>query len=401
MITPQEAEEQIAQHLPLFPVMDVPLAAAHGQVLREPLIADRDLPPFDRITMDGIAIHSSAWFKGLRSYLLEGIASAGHRPPALAHPETGCLQVMTGAMLPRGTDTIIPYEELDLDATHAHVKPSANVAPLQFLHSRGSDRHAGETVLQPGCLLNSPRISMAAALGYSTLQVTRRPSVSIISTGDELVEVTEKVEPFQIRSSNDHGIRAALLQRGYMDGEFARVHDDLDATIAVLRDHLARSDALVLTGGVSMGIKDFVPTALEQLGVQCVFHKIRQKPGKPMWFGVNPEGQLVFALPGNTVSALVCTHRYVLPALDRAVGLPAPLSEWVCLTQAVHFRAPLTAFIPVKRTGNGEGLARVQPLETNTSGDWASLADSDGFVQLNDGARVFDTDEPLRYFPWS
>ena len=401
MITPKEAEQFIATHLPRFPARETPLAQAHGQVLRETVTADRDLPSYDRITMDGVAIHFEAWQTGCRTFHMEATAAAGAEAPALTDPANGCVQVMTGAMLPRGTDTIIPYEALEINDQRVRVRDDAEVAPLQHLHSKGSDRRKGETILEEGLVLRGPHVSVAAAVGRSSLSVAVRPTVAIISTGDELKDVEDEVEPFQIRSANDRGIRAALLNTGYAQVDAFRVKDNLEQTETLLARLLTDYGALLLTGGVSMGKRDFVPAALSNLGVENIFHKIRQKPGKPMWFGISKDRKPVFALPGNTVSTLVCLHRYVLPALETALQASARPRVMVRLKEAIRFTPPLTGFVPVRLEWNPDGHCLALPLETNTSGDFASLGASDGFVELPEGKDVYPAGEPVDYVAWS
>lgn len=400
MKSPREAEQLIAEHLRAFPRVEVPLDDAHGQILRETVAADRDLPPYDRITMDGIAIHFSAWQAGQRRFNMKDTASAGREAPALDDRERDCVQVMTGAMLPPGADTVIPYEDLQIDGQTVTVRPDVEVAPLQNLHSKGSDRRQGEPVLREGTLLLGPQISVAAAVGRPALHVAQRPAVAIISTGDELKDVEEDVRPFQIRSANDRGMRAALLNSGYQKVVAFRVVDDLQKTEHLLKRLLDEFDVLILTGGVSMGKRDFVPTALANLGVANVFHKIRQKPGKPMWFGISEEHKPVFALPGNTVSTLVCLHRYVLPALDNAMGALAGPVVRIQLKEAIRYQLPLTAFIPARLDWDENGRCLAAPLETNTSGDFASLGDSDGFIELPEGQDVYQAGQAVRYVAW-
>ena len=400
MITPQEAEQQIAEHLPAFPDIEVPLEEAHNQILRETVTADRDLPPYDRITMDGVAIHFDAWQSGRRAFVMEETAAAGREAPSLADPEGGCVQVMTGAMLPGGANTVIPYEDLDMDGKNVTIRSDAQIAPLQNLHSKGSDRQQGQPVLGKGTLLRGPHISVAAAVGRPTLRVAARPSVAIVSTGDELKNVEDPVEPYQIRSANDRGIRAALLNGGYGKVDAFRVEDDLSKTEILLNRLLREYGVLILTGGVSMGKRDFVPKALTQLGVTNIFHKIRQKPGKPMWFGLSRDNQPVFALPGNTVSTLICLHRYVLPRLDRAMGAEPAAVIYVRLKEAVRFQPPLTGFIPVRLHWETDGTCHALPLETNTSGDFASLSASDGFIELPEGQDVFQAGQAVKYVAW-
>jgi len=400
MITPLEADQLILETLPPFGTVRMSLDEAYGQVLREIITADRDLPPFDRVTMDGVALCFDAWQKGCRSFSLESTATAGKPSPALLDRAGGCVQVMTGAMLPVGADTIIPFEEVTIEDMHVTVHGDARPAPLQYLHSQGSDKRAGEPVLQPGTRLRGPHIALAAAVGRTELEVARRPVVAIISTGDELKQVHESVEPFQIRSANDRGMRASLLACGYPQVDTYTIHDDLDATVALLERLLSEYGTLILTGGVSMGKKDFVPAALDRVGVGQVFHKIRQRPGKPMWFGLHDTGTPVFALPGNTVSTLVCLHRYVLPCLESALGVQPEAAPQVKLSESIRFAPALTGFIPVRLQWSSLGECLAAPVTTNTSGDFAALSSTDGFVELPEGQDVFPAGHVVRYVAW-
>jgi molybdopterin molybdotransferase len=400
MITPAEADQRIAAALPAYPVETVALSEARGHILRADVLADRDLPPYDRVTMDGIAIAYAAWQSGTRQFRIEATAVAGAPAPALAQPEQDCLQVMTGAMLPQGADTVIPFEEVSIEHELATVHADYRPAPLQYLHSAGSDRRKGEPVLSAGVRLRGPHIAVAAAVGQTELRVARRPAVAIISTGDELKQVHETVQPFQIRSANDHGMRASLQASGYQQVDLYTVQDDLDATISLLETVFQTYGVVLLTGGVSAGKRDFVPRALEAVGVQQVFHKVRQKPGKPLWFGVHPDGQPVFGLPGNTVSTLVCLHRYVLPALARALGADEPPVQTMPLADAIRFAPPLTGFIPVQLIAHPAGGYAAKPCMTNTSGDFASLSQTDGFVELPEGETMFPAGQVVRFVAW-
>lgn len=400
MITPAEATTLIRDAMPDYPTTVVPLEAAHGHILREPVVADRDLPPFDRVTMDGIAMAYAAWQAGTRSFRIESTANAGAPAPALTDRAAGCVQVMTGAMLPDGADTVIPLEELSIEDDVATLRETTEPAPLQNLHSRGSDRPAGGTLLTAGITLNGPHLSIAAAVGKAQLTVAKRPTIAIISTGDELRDVSEPVEPYQIRSASEYGIQGALRRAGYDHVHTYRIKDDLEETIRRLEELLLKYDVLILTGGVSMGKRDYVPAALAECGVSPVFHKVSQKPGKPMWFGVHPSGRPVFALPGNPVSTLVCLHRYVIPALHTARGGAPQAAPYVMLAEPVRFAPPLTGFVPVTLVWDAEGFCRAQPQLTNTSGDFASLSNSSGFVELPAEQDCFPTGYAARYYPW-
>ncbi len=401
LISTTEASSLIEAHMPAYKIVTVPLHEASGRILRSPLLADRDLPPFDRVTMDGVAIDYGAWQAGVRSFRVEGIAAAGHPQRSLADCKGACIQVMTGAMLPAQCDTIIPFEDVELQDDHAHIKPSSTVTPLTFLHSQGSDRRAGEVIVAAGQRLQGTHCAIAAAVGSAQIDVSYVPTIALVSTGDELKRVEDTVEPYQIRSANDFGMAASLRNEGFNDITCAYLADDLEQSVAQLGPLLESHDVLILTGGVSMGKRDFIPAALEELNVMCHFHKIRQKPGKPMWFGTSASGKPIFALPGNTVSSLVCLHRYVLPALLHAMQALSPKPQYAVLSEAYRFTPPLAGFLPVKIESQSDGRLLAHPVPTNTSGDYAALSSSDGFVELPEGSDIFLMNDVLRFYSWS
>lgn len=394
-----EAEALILGNMPRFAVESVSTEHSAARVLLEEIRAERDQPPFDRVTMDGIAIAHADWARGLREFEIAGTQAAG--APALALSAPGqCVKIMTGAVRPEGADTIIPIERLSIETGRARVADDADPQPGRFIHARGSDRRLGERVLDSGQRLGAPEIAVLASAGCAEVAVARRWKVAVVSTGDELVGVDEPIEPFQIRSSNGVAIAAALEQTGLARATRVRLKDEPGALLDAVQHLHVDHDALVLSGGVSMGEFDFVPAVLERLGVELVFHRINQKPGRPMWFGMSGAGKPVFALPGNPVSTLVCVARYVAPAFRFAAGLkPAPV-ERAKLTADVEAPQGMTYFLPVKLCWSESGEELAEPRPTNTSGDFVSLAGTDGFVELPPGPSRFPAGTVAPFHRW-
>jgi len=393
------AERSIIAHMPKFPARHEPLAACVGRVLAEDVDAERDQPPFDRVTMDGIAIPYRDFAAGTRSFECVGTQAAGAAPLATAAPAQ-CVEVMTGTALPHGTDTVVPVERVQRQGADATIAADAAVGAGQFVHKRGSDHVAGTRVLRAGTLLRPPEIAVLAGAGRATALVADLPRVAVISTGDELVEAGKPVAPHQIRSTNDRAIEASLTQHRLGHVTRARLRDDADA-LAIAIDRLDTDlDVLVLSGGVSMGQFDFVPSVLAELGAKLVFHKVEQRPGRPMWFGLSARGKPIFALPGNPVSTLVCTTRYLLPALRHAAGLAAPAPELVELTAAVDASPTMTLFVPVALSSSERGTLLAAPHTTNTSGDFVALAGTDGFVELAAKHGAYPPGTVARLFRW-
>jgi molybdopterin molybdotransferase len=255
-------------------------------------------------------------------------------------------------------------------------------------------------LLAAGTRLTAPEIAVAASAGMARVRVSAQPTIVVISTGDELVEPGDAILPHQVRRSNAYGIVASLRARGFTRLGDDHVRDDSAELEARLKQHLATHDVLVLSGGVSMGKLDLVPQVLERLGVRMVFHKIAQRPGKPMWFGVSQAGPAVFALPGNPVSTLVCLARYVVPALYVAMGEPPKPAERLALAAPFTVKAPLTFFLPVKLQGDEWGRPWAVPHPTNGSGDFTALAGTDGFVELPAGPQEFAKGFVTRFYRW-
>lgn len=397
MLTPAEADAAIAAVLGQVPEQELPLAQCAGRVLRREVRAERDAPPFDRVAMDGIAVAASAGTR--RSFRIAGVQAAGS-PPLTLHSTDECIEVMTGAMLPAGCDTVVPVERIRVANGSATFEDG--YAPLagQHVHRRASDARAGDLLLTPGTPLGAPEIAIAASAGLPRLAVSRLPRIAVISTGDELVEPGLPVLDHQIRRSNSHGLAAALALAGYPPGTDLHLPDDAAELQRSLARELDRHDVLVLSGGVSAGRFDHVPAALAAQGVQQVFHQVAQRPGRPLWFGIRAPGKLVFALPGNPVSVLVCLARYVIPALAAQSGARPVAERTAALARPFEFKAPLTCFLPVTLRYDRDGRTLAEPRPTGGSGDFISLAGTDGFVELPPGPAVHPMGLVVPFHHW-
>jgi len=393
------AEAAILEHMPRFPARQEPLSDCLGRTLAEDVHAERDQPPFDRVTMDGIAIAFNAYAAGTRTFEVAGTQGAGAAALCVEAP-TQCVEVMTGSALPRGTDTVVPVERVRRSGSTATVEPGAVVEAEQFVHRRGSDRSQGSLVLRAGMRLGPPEVAALAGAGRATACVAHLPRVAVISTGDELVDAGKPIAAHQIRSTNDRALEAILTQHRLGLVTRARLHDDANA-LAVAIDRLdSELDVLVLTGGVSMGQFDFVPSVLTELGAKLVLHKVAQRPGRPMWFGLSARGKPIFALPGNPVSTLVCAARYVLPALRHASGLAPPAPELVAITSPIEASPTLTFFTPVTLSSSDRATLLATPCPTNTSGDFMRLVGTDGFVELAAKRGAHPAGTVARLFRW-
>ncbi len=400
MLSVAEAETTINQTISLGQSESCPISRAVGRLLREEIRADRDFPPFDRVSMDGIAFAYADFEAGERRFRIAGMQPAG-APAGTLDASGDCLEVMTGAVLPRGCDCVVPVEEIERSGDMAEIKPEARPVRLQHVHRRGSDYPFGSLLIPAGTRLLPPHIAVCAAVGRSRLLVSREPRIALVATGDELVEVGEPVSAHQVRISNVYAVEAALAARGYRDTRRFHARDEREAVRGILSQALASFDVVVISGGVSAGKLDLVPEILEALGARELFHKVRQRPGLPFWFGIGPGNRAVFALPGNPVSTLVCAYRYLLPYLEAALGAPPGAPEHALLAEDFDFDQPLTLFLPVRleRAARGELLAHPRPI--HGSGDFARLTGSDGFIELPEGGRHFPAGSLWPLYRWS
>ena len=399
MLSPSEADELIAQHLTCLPIESLPLAQCAGAVLRENVYAERDQPPFDRVTMDGIALDSRAVSEGARRLRVQALQAAGD-PPLTLVGRDHCIEVMTGTALPAGCDTVVPVERITLRGREAELAQDLSVEPDQNVHHRASDTRQGNLLLAAGTRLGPPEIAIAAGAGMARIRVSSQPMLAVISTGNELVEPGEPILPHQIRRSNAYAIAAGLRLHGFQRVADDHIADDAAELRRRLKFHLETHDVLVLSGGVSMGKLDLVPKVLEELGVRCVFHKVAQRPGKPLWFGIAGSGAAVLGLPGNPVSTAVCVSRYVLPALAASQGQTPSRPERMALGAPVTSDLPLTLFLPIRIQIDDWGRSWAMPVPTHGSGDFTALAGTDGFVELPPGPHPYPKGFVTRMFRW-
>jgi molybdopterin molybdotransferase len=399
MLDPQTAEKLIGERLACLPIESLPVGQCAGAVLRENVYAERDQPPFDRVAMDGVALASSAATAGRRRFRVQAVQAAGDAPTMLSSADQ-CIEVMTGTVLPGGCDTVVPVEGLLSHDGYVEIRTPPAPLPWENVHRRASDRRQGALLLEVGTVLHGPEIAVAASAGMARVRVSSQPAIAVISTGNELIEPGDPIEPHQIRRSNAYGVAAALRERGFHRVVDYHLPDDERQLRERLRLHLDTHEVLVLSGGVSMGRFDLVPKVLEHLGVRCVLHGVSQRPGKPMWYGTSSDGHSVFALPGNPVSTLVCLARYVIPALFRAMGVPAVPAERVAVAAPIQWPTPLTGFMPVRVAPDDWGRPWATPCPTNGSGDFAALALTHGFVELPPGPAEFAKGFMTRLYRW-
>lgn len=400
MLTTNEALAAIRQNLRPMGTERVALNHAVGRILRQTVVAERDQPPFDRVMMDGIAIDFAAFAAGRRRFSIAATQAAGDPASSLEKPED-CIEIMTGAVLPMGASCIIPVERISVTQGFAEIEAGYEAEERQFIHPQASDHERGTLVLESGSRIRSVEVAILASCGLESVSVAAQPSIRVISTGNELVAAGRPIDDHQVRLSNGPALCAMLEEHGLTACSHEHLPDEVARLQNRLAQHLDEADVIVLSGGVSKGKADFVPDVLASLGVQRIFHRISQRPGKPMWFGTGPKGQLVFALPGNPVSALVCCRHYVVPALGEASGIPCVAGKRsVVLAEDVTFSPNLTYFLPVRLKPGASHASEAVPVPTNTSGDFTSLKGTDGYVELAAEQNFFAKDSVVPLICW-
>ena len=371
MIDPKEAFEILLDTGVSKTVIKLPIEVCSGKTLAQNIICDHDLPPFDRVMMDGFALKFETTLLD-SSIKIEGEQKAGI-PPLSLKSDRGCIEVMTGCVLPIGCDTVVPIEYCERGDESICILQK-NFLRGQNIHKKGQDHSAGEILVGKGTRIHSGIVGIAASCGIRELEVFGIESSVILSTGDELVDIESTPKAWQIRRSNAH-VLSSLLHSVAIPHRIDHSTDEINQLTHKIMSY-SDTKLLLITGAVSMGKYDLVPEALNSLGYHVLFHKVRQKPGKPL-LAATRNGQLVIALPGNPISVMACACRYILPLVHQPTK-----DNWV-MNDDIQFKPhPFTQFIPVVRINNGNENTKVQSISWSGSGDLASLANADGFVEI-------------------
>jgi molybdopterin molybdotransferase len=359
----------------------VPIEHAMGRILASPVAAFRDSPALDVSAMDGYAMRLKD--ADIESLPVSGTACAGS--PPLFCPPGQSIRIFTGAAVPDGAELVIPREQCHEDPDRVRVTtPTSALKAGQNIRRQGENARRGDVILLAGGVIHAPAISsLVSFCEHDQVEVRRTVRIAIINTGDELMEPGVAISDWQIRDSNGPLIVAMLAQHSWANTTRNQVPDDPQRVRSILGEALTSSDAVILTGGVSMGDTDHVPNAIIDCGGHIVFHRIPIRPGKPLLGAVGPEGQLIMGLPGNPVSVAVTFRRYALELLRHVAGMQ-PLRQTTCtvpVSCADKKTIDLLWFRIVKLDTNGTAVI----LPNQGSGDIASLGNSDGFVEIPPG----------------
>jgi molybdopterin molybdotransferase len=397
MISIQEAVNLIVDKAKSFGVEQVSLEHALGLVLAENIYADRDYPPFNRATMDGYALQSDGFSEhNLDGFTLIERLFAG----SVAQKEVvvgTCIKIMTGAPVPAGADAVIRVEDSRQTGEKVYFAINA-LKPWQNVALQGEDAKQGSLIIPKNQLITTQIVSGLAVTGKAQVQVAKTPSVAVLSTGNEIKQVGMEVLPHQIRDSNTFAIRYFLKKFHIHSPASYLVADnkhDLKTTLQQCLD----KDIIILSGGVSKGDADYVPEVLASLGVQQVFHRVKIKPGAPLWFGALPSGGVVFGLPGNPVSVQVGCKVFIEPYLRTCFNLPLQQPLILPFMGTKNKKTPLDEYFPCSIITRN-AISGIAPTPYNSSGDVAATLGSDGIALHPESIEILTENTPVQFLYW-
>ena len=387
MLTVADAQKCVLDQVrPLSPVTARLDRSALGLVITEDVVSDLDMPPFAKALMDGYAVRAVDLPGGTGQLSVIEEITAG-KTPTMVVGQGQAARIMTGAPLPNGADTVVMIERTQIAKAATVRIEDPSLKPGQNVLPRGQEMRRGEAVLTAGTRLRPQEFGLLAALGRAAISVHPAPQVAILSTGDEIVEPSAMPGPGQIRNSNGPMLVAQVTRSGGVP-RYVGIASDHGESLRPLIAEGLRHDVLILAGGVSAGKLDLVPQALAEVGVRPLFHKVAMKPGKPLLFGIQPRldldgpPRLVFGLPGNPVSAMVCFELFVRPALRALMALPpGPCFVQAKLSEDFAYRTDRPTYYPAQLQSSGT----VRPVPWFGSPDLRGVAAANAFVVFPEG----------------
>ena len=397
MIPVSEAIKIVLRHAPTLELEAVALSDALGRVLAENIIADSDLPPFDRAQMDGYAVRAADIAKTPARLRIAGESAAG----AGWHLEMKAgeaVRIMTGAPVPKGADAVQQVEltcEIDDGAVVEILEP---VEAGRSIVKRAAEIQAGETVLHAGEDINAATIATLASFGYAQVKVGRWPRVAVMATGSELVDVDRKPGLDQIRDSNNYTIAAYAKLAGATIQRWPLAGDDTAELMQRIKQAAETADVLITSGGVSMGVYDFMKPALKELGAEIFFERVALRPGKPTVFA-RLGNTLIFGLPGNPVSVAATFNLFARAALRKMQGAKQPglIEETAVLARAVKGSADRESYLPAILRTNEKGTLLIEPLKWGGSSDFVGFALATALIIVPAGAKTIGADAAVKF----
>jgi molybdopterin molybdotransferase len=398
MISVNEALQIILENGSALSSQIIPVETALSFALVNDIKSDRPFPPFNRVAMDGFAVRSTDFTDHTMEFNIIGQVQTGVSSDLVVKPGEA-IRIMTGAPCPQGADAVVKIENATIlgdkvQLREEKMKPGLNIA------TRGEDAEKGKTLIKAGSPLSTAGIAICASVGIPRVEVFRKPRVKIISTGTEIVSPVEAPLEHQIRDCNSYTLRA-LSRSSILESQFLGIgEDDLAVLGKMIRDGLD-SDILMLSGGVSMGEFDHIPHLLSENGVTNLFHNVRVKPGKPLWFGKTEKGTFVFGLPGNPVSVQTCFRIFVEPLIRKLSGYTNPLHRFLRLplTEQVRSKSDREHFMP-GILAISESSTSVQPIYIKGSGDFSNFEPSQGLFAFPAEKKELEAGDLVDFLPW-
>lgn len=397
MITVSRATQIVLEKTRPLPSEQVDIAEALGRFLAEKVIADSDLPPFNRSQMDGYAVRASDTEHVPVRLRIAGESAAGRG----WHHELRAgeaVRIMTGAPVPAGADSVQQVELTRESDDRQTVEILEPVAKGRSIVNRASEIKAGETVVFAGEQVSSGVVAVLAAFGYARVTVGRRPRVSILATGTELVPVDQKPDTDQIRDSNNYSIAAYAQLAGAIVQRLPLANDDTQDLQRTISAAAERSDVIITSGGVSMGVYDFTKSALRELGAEIFFERVALRPGKPTVFARLPNGTLIFGLPGNPVSVSVTFNLFARPALLALQGAAQSVlqPDWAILARSTKGSIDRESYLPAELATDSEGHLLASPLKWGGSSDFVAFARATSLITVPAGIKAVEAGEKVQ-----
>ena len=400
MISVAEAVQIVRQQTKTLGTEKVDLPNALGRVLAQDVVADTDLPPFDRSQMDGYAVRAADTTSAPVSLRIVGESAAGkgwHQQMNSGE----AVRIMTGAPVPEGADSVQQVELTHELKDGTVVELLAAVEPGRSIVKQGDEIKAGETVLRGGVTINAAMMAVLAAFGYAQVEVGERPRVAVAATGSELVTVDEQPGQDQIRDSNNYSISAYAEHNGAVVQRLTLIRDETSLLKRQIAEAADNFDVVVTSGGVSMGVYDVTKNALKELGAEIFFERVALRPGKPIVFARLPGGALFFGLPGNPVSVSVTFNLFTRTALLAMQGANEPVlkQETVMLARAVKGTMDRESYLPAQLMTNDDGELIAFPLKWGGSSDFVSFAQTSALVIIPVGVKSLEAGSLVKAVP--
>jgi len=384
MIAVNTAKQIIAEQCVKLPIVQIALLNALNYALAEDVFSPIQFPAFRQSSMDGYAIY---WNEKANQLAIQAAMPAGTAQP-LVLQKGKAIQVFTGGPVPDGADCVVQKEWVTLNNSTIQIQLNNNIQLGDHIRNIGSDLQKNSLLLQKGTVIQPSHIALMASAGITTVKVIQKPTVGILITGNELVQPGNQLSFGKVYDSNAFTIQAHLKKMGITQMQVRYVADNLQETENAIKELLLQHDIVLITGGVSAGDYDYVPQACIHVGVQPHFHKVKQRPGKPLFFGTQ-KNKLVFGLPGNPSAVISCLYQYVIPAVDQISGTQTIQTTTAKVTTAFQKTIPLTQFLKGYLEGS---MVKILPAQASyqlsalsNANCWIELEESD--TRIDEGAK--------------